>query len=154
MANFNKVILVGNLTRDPVLSYLPNKTAVVELGIAVNRRWRSADGQQREETCFIDCRAFGRPAETINQYCAKGRPILLEGHLQYQQWTAQDGGKRSKHVIVVEGFQFMDTKPGAARDNASPPPARASEPQEQEYAASSPPESEQPPAPVDGDVPF
>ena len=73
MANFNKVILVGNLTRDPQLSYLPSQTAVVEFGIATNRKWKAQDGQQREEVCFVDCRAFGKPAETINKYCKKGK---------------------------------------------------------------------------------
>jgi single-strand DNA-binding protein len=108
MANYNKVILVGNLTRDPELSYLPNsQTPVVELGIATNRRWRGQDGQTREETCFVDCRAYGRQAETINQYMSKGQPILLEGRLQYNQWEAQDGSRRSKLRVVVENFQFL-----------------------------------------------
>ena len=87
MANFNKVILMGNLTRDPQLSYLPSQTAVVDFGIAVNRRWTGQDGQQREEVCFVDCRAFGKPAETINKYCKKGKPLMLEGRLTFDSWT-------------------------------------------------------------------
>ena len=83
MANYNKVILVGNLTRDPQMTYLPSQMPVVEFGLAVNRRWRGPDNQQREETCFVDCRAYGRQAETINQYMNKGKPILVEGRLQY-----------------------------------------------------------------------
>ena len=79
MANYNKVILVGNLTRDPQLSYLPSQTPVTEFGMAINRRWRGQDGQQKEETCFVDCRTYGRQAETINQYMAKGRGILAKG---------------------------------------------------------------------------
>ncbi len=107
MANYNKVLLIGNLTRDPQLSYLPSQTAVVEFGLAVNRRWTGKDGQARESTCFVDCRAFARQAETINKYLTKGRPVFVEGRLDYDTWTAQDGTKRSKHRITVESFQFL-----------------------------------------------
>ncbi len=107
MANYNKIILVGNLTRDPQLSFLPSQTPVVEIGLAVNRRWRSKEGEQREETCFIDCRAYGKQAETINQYMKKGRPLLVEGRLQLDSWQSQDGQKRSKHRVIIENFQFM-----------------------------------------------
>jgi len=107
MANYNKVLLLGNLTRDPQLSYTPNQTPVVDFGLAVNRRWTGQDGSQREETCFIDCRAFGRSAENINKYCAKGRPLLVEGRLTYDTWTGQDGSKRSKHRVTVQSFQFI-----------------------------------------------
>jgi single-strand DNA-binding protein len=117
MANYNKVILVGNLTRDPQLSYLPSQMAVVEFGLAVNRRWRSQDNQTREETCFVDCRAYGRQAETINQHLAKGRPVLVEGRLQYDTWEGKDGVKRSKHRVVVERFQFLGAA-GPARSQA------------------------------------
>lgn len=111
MANFNKVILMGNLTRDPQLSYTPNQTAVADFGIAVNRRWTGQDGQGREETCFVDCRAFGRHAENINKYCKKGRPLLLEGRLTFDSWTGQDGTKRSKLRVTVENFQFLSAAP-------------------------------------------
>ncbi|MHC4265604.1 MAG: single-stranded DNA-binding protein [Planctomycetota bacterium] len=109
MANFNKVLLMGNLTRDPQLTYLPSQTAVVEFGLASNRRWKSQEGQQREETCFIDCRAFGRMAENINKYLTKGRPVFIEGRLTFDSWTAQDGSKRSKHRVTVENFQFLSS---------------------------------------------
>ncbi len=111
MANFNKVLLMGNLTRDPQLSYLPSQTAVVDFGLAVNRRWKSQDGENKEETCFVDCRAFGRLAENINKYLTKGRPLFIEGRLTFNSWTAQDGSKRSKHRVTVENFQFL---PGGA----------------------------------------
>ncbi len=111
-ANYNKVILAGNLTRDPQLSYLPNQTPVVEIGLAVNRRWRSQDGQQKEEACFVDCRAYGRQAEVMNQYLAKGRPVLVEGRLQLSQWEDQSGGKRSKLRVVIESFQFLGSGQG------------------------------------------
>ena len=78
MSSFNKVIMLGNLTRDPQLSYLPSQTPVVEFGLASNRRWKSNDGTQREEVCFVDCRAYGRMAENINKYCKKGSPLLVE----------------------------------------------------------------------------
>ena len=107
MANFNKVLLIGNLTRDPQLSYLPSQTAVVDFGLAVNRRWTGKDGQNRDETCYIDCRAFGRQAENINKYLTKGRPVFVEGRLTFNSWTAQDGTKRSKHRVTVENFQFL-----------------------------------------------
>jgi single-strand DNA-binding protein len=107
MANFNKVLLMGNLTRDPQLSYLPSQTAVVDFGLAVNRRWTGKDGQDRSEVCFVDCRAFGKQAETINKYLSKGRAVFVEGRLTLDSWTAQDGSKRSKHRVTVENFQFL-----------------------------------------------
>ena len=107
MANFNKVLLIGNLTRDPQLSYLPSQTAVVDFGLAVNRRWTGKDGEKKEDTCFVDCTAFGRPAETINKYLSKGRPVFVEGRLTFSSWTAQDGTKRSKLKVTVENFQFL-----------------------------------------------
>jgi len=107
MANFNKVILMGNLTRDPQLSYLPNQTPVCEIGLAVNRKWKGQDGQQKEETCFVDCQSFGRQAEVLNQYMSKGRPLLIDGRLRYSQWEDKDGNKRSKLRVVIENFQFL-----------------------------------------------
>ena len=115
MANFNKVFLIGNLTRDPQLSYTPNQTAVVDFGLAVNRRWTGKDGSSREETCFVDCRAFGRQAENINKYLSKGRQLFVEGRLTFNSWTAQDGTKRSKHRVTVETFQFLGSPPGTKK---------------------------------------
>jgi single-strand DNA-binding protein len=112
MAGFNKVLLMGNLTRDPQLSYTPSQTAVVDFGLATNRRWTGQDGTQRQETCFVDCRAFGRQAENINKYLTKGRLVFVEGRLTFDSWTAQDGTKRSRHRVTVENFQFLP----AARD--------------------------------------
>ena len=115
MANYNKVLLMGNLTRDPQLSYTPNQTAVVDFGLATNRRWTAQDGNQREETCFIDCRAFGRQAENMNKYLSKGRLVFIEGRLTFDTWTAQDGTKRSRHRVTVENCQFM---PGQGQGSA------------------------------------
>jgi len=119
MANFNKVLLMGNLTRDPQLSYTPNQTAVVDFGLAVNRRWKGQDGEAKEDTCFVDCRAFGRTAENINKYLTKGRPLFVEGRLTFNSWTAQDGTKRSKHRVTVENFQFLGGPPAAGPAGAN-----------------------------------
>jgi single-strand DNA-binding protein len=118
MANFNKVLLMGNLTRDPQLSYLPSQTPVVDFGIAVNRKWTSKEGESKEEVCFVDCRAFGRLAENINKYMRKGRPLFVEGRLVYDTWTAQDGSKRSKHRVHVDNFQFIGAPGGAGAPGA------------------------------------
>ncbi len=107
MANFNKVLLVGNLTRDPQLSVLPSNTPVCEFGMAVNRKWRAQDGQMREEVCFVDIRAYGKPAETISKYVSKGKQLLVEGRLKLDQWEGKDGGKRSKLYVIAENFQFL-----------------------------------------------
>ncbi len=130
MASYNKVILMGNLTRDPQMRYLPNQTPVVEIGLAVNRRWKTQDGQQRDEVCFVDCAAFGRQAETINKYVHKGDPILVEGRLKFDMWQAQDGTKRSKHQVVIEEFQFIGGRQGGggAPGGAGPREAGGSSP--------------------------
>jgi single-strand DNA-binding protein len=133
MANFNKVILIGNLTRDPQLSYLPSQTAVVEFGLAMNRTWTGQDGQKKDETCFIDVRAYGKPAETINHYMAKGQQIMIEGRLQFQQWQAQDGSKRSKHIVIVDSFQFLGG-PRSAGDGGGNPNAAVQPPQRRSAA--------------------
>ncbi len=119
MANYNKVLLMGNLTRDPELSYLPTQTAVVDFGLAVNRRWTGKDGEKREQTCFVDCRAFGSMAENLNKYMNKGRPIFIEGRLDFDSWTAQDGSKRSKHRVTVQSFQFLNSSRGAGGTTGS-----------------------------------
>jgi len=116
MANFNKVLLIGRLTRDPQLSYLPSQTAVVDFGLAVNRNWTGRDGEKKEETCFVDCRAFGRLAENINKYLTKGRLLFVEGRLTFDTWTAQDGTKRSRHRVTVENFQFLPAGGPASGD--------------------------------------
>ena len=109
MANYNKVMLMGNLTRDPRLTVLPSGTPVVELGLAINRQWKDGQsGEKREATTFVDCKSMGRQAEVINQYMSKGRPIFVEGRLDYRQWEAKDGsGKRSKLEVFIENFQFV-----------------------------------------------
>lgn len=111
MASFNKVILLGNLTRDPQMKYLPSQTPVTEFGLAVNRKFRTQSGEDREEVTFVDCTAFAKQAELIQQYFNKGKPIFIEGRLKYDTWEdKQGGGKRSKLTVVVENFQFIGGK--------------------------------------------
>jgi len=107
MSSLNKVILLGNLTRDPELRYAPNGTAVVRFGLAVNTQRGGQGDDRKEETCFVDIVAFGRQAETANEYLHKGRPALVEGRLQWRSWEGQDGQKRSKHEVIAERIQFM-----------------------------------------------
>jgi single-strand DNA-binding protein len=155
------VILAGNLTRDPQLSYLPSNTPVAEFGLAINRKWKSQNGEMREETCFVDCSCFGKQAETLNQYMSKGRPLLVEGRLQFQQWTAKDGTKRSKLKVIVEQFQFLGGGGGGRAAEGS------SERAEQSYNAPAPAapapaapapaadfQDSGPPAPADSEIPF
>lgn len=118
MANFNRVLLMGNLTRDPQLSYTPNQTAVVDFGMAMNRRWTGQDGNQRDETCFVDCRMFGKRAEVINKYCKRGNPLFVEGRLTFDSWEAQDGSKRSKLRVTVENFEFISGGGGGGAGGA------------------------------------
>src|SRR5438067_7231535 len=111
MANFNKIILVGNLTRDPQLKYLPSQMAVVDFGLAVNHKFKTKTGEDHEEVLFIDCSCFGKGAEIINQYCTKGKQLLVEGRLKYDTWEdKQGGGKRSKHSVVVDNFQLLGSR--------------------------------------------
>jgi single-strand DNA-binding protein len=106
MANFNKVILLGNLTRDIELRYSQAGLAIAKLGMAINRKF-TQNGEAKETTCFVDLTAFGKQAETLNQYVGKGSPLFVEGRLEYSTWEAQDGGKRSKLEVVIENFQFV-----------------------------------------------
>lgn len=107
---FNKVILVGNLTRDPELRYLPSGSAVCNTAIATNRRYKTQSGEQKEEVCFIDITLFGRTAEIANQYLSRGKKVLIEGRLKLEQWTDQSGAKRSKHTVTVDTMQMLDGK--------------------------------------------
>ncbi len=108
MASYNKVLLMGNLTRDPQVKFLPSQTQVAEFGIACNRKFKGQNGEDREEVTFVDITAFGKTAELINQYFTKGKPIFIEGRLKYDQWDDKNGGgKRSKLTVVVDNFQFI-----------------------------------------------
>jgi single-strand DNA-binding protein len=112
MANYNRVFLMGNLTRDPQLRYTPSQQAVCDFGLAINRKWKGPDGQMREEVCFVDCTAWGRTAENIQKYLTKGQPLFVEGRLHFHSWDGPDGKKRSKLDVVVNQFQFIGAPKG------------------------------------------
>lgn len=152
MANYNKVILAGNLTRDPQLSYLPSNTPVVEFGLAINRKWKDQSGAMREDTCFVDMQAYGKQAETINQYMNKGKPILVEGRLKFDQWQGKDGEKKSKLRVVVENFQFLGAPSGGQRGGGPAPAGRTAEPARAGGMDEAPPVEEM--APAGDDIPF
>ena len=168
MASYNRVILMGNLTRDPQLKYLPNNTAVCEFGLATNRKWRDRDGNMKEDTCFIEVAAFGRMGETLNQYMSKGKPILIEGRLKFDSWTGQDGTKRSKLSVVAENMQFLGSRGDSPGDGQGAPQrdyAPSGPPSKPPPSSAPPPDSAPPPgggyeAPVDApppsgdDIPF
>ena len=111
MSSFNKVILMGNLTRDPELRSLPSGTTVVNFGLAVSERWKDkTTGEQREEVCFVDVDAFGRQGEVVNEYFSKGKPILVEGRLRFRQWETDSGEKRSKLSVTLDRFSFVGSR--------------------------------------------
>lgn len=136
MPNLNRVLLMGNLTRDPELRYLPSNMPVVNLGIATNRRWRNQQGEQQEETTFVDCEAFGRTAEVINQYLRKGRPLFVEGRLRLDQWQDREGQNRSKLKVIVENFEFVDSR--NSPDESPRPQGAGSGPSGYAYPSPSP----------------
>lgn len=109
MANFNKVILLGNLTRDPELRVTPKGTSVCQFGMAVNRVYRSGDDTQ-EETTFVDLEAWGKQAEIISKYVSKGNPLFIEGRLKFDSWESKEGEKRSKLKVIVENMQLMGSR--------------------------------------------
>jgi single-strand DNA-binding protein len=142
MANFNKVLLMGNITRDLELKYLPSQTAVCEFGLAVNRTWTGQDGVKKEEVTFVDCSCFGKTAEILAKYKKKGDPLFVEGRLKLDQWEAQDGSKRSKMRVVVENFQFLNRgQPGGYGGGGGGP---ASDPGEYAGEPAAPQQQRQP----------
>src|SRR5438093_5825379 len=155
MANFNKVILAGNLTRDPELRYTPKGTAIAKFGLAVNRTWKNEAGETKEEVTFVDIDAFGRQAEVIAQYVKKGRPLLVEGRLKLDQWEDKNTHqKQSKLRVVLESFSFIDSNRG---DSAgAPSEAPRARPAAAPTAGAAAPEAPEPEAapPEEDDVPF
>ena len=116
---YNKVIMVGNLTRDIELRYLPSGSAIAKSAIATSFKFKSASGEQKDEVCFLDFNMFGRSAEVANQYLKKGSKVLLEGRLVFEQWTAQDGTNRNRHSLRVETMKMLDSKSDNQSDNGS-----------------------------------
>ncbi|HEX4264084.1 MAG TPA: single-stranded DNA-binding protein [Verrucomicrobiae bacterium] len=150
MASFNKVILVGNLTRDPELRYTPKGMAIAKIGLAVNRNWTSESGEKKEEVTFVDVDIFGRTAENVAQYMKKGRPILIEGRLRLDQWDdKQTGQKRSKLGVVGEVVQFLGSATGGSGEGGGEAPRRQPAP-----SAPAPSSAEPDMPPPDDDVPF
>jgi single-strand DNA-binding protein len=150
VANFNKVILAGNLTRDPELRYTPKGVAIAKLTLAINRTWKSETGETKEEVTFVDVDAFGRQAEVVGQYMKKGRPFLVEGRLKLDQWEDKNTHqKQSKLKVVLEGFSFIDSKGGDA--GGAPAPAR---PVTAPAVATDASPAAEAPQPEEDDVPF
>ena len=150
MANFNKVLLMGNLTRDPEVRYTPKGTAVAQLGLAVNRTYALESGEQKEEVTFVDIEVWGRQAETAAQYLAKGRPVFVEGRLKLDSWEDKESGqKRSKLKVVGERIQFL----GSPRQGAEFSDAPASSGGRPARAAA-PPAAETESAGEDDNIPF
>jgi len=142
MASFNKVILLGNLTRDPEMRYTPSGTPIASFGLAVSRRYRQGD-EQKEEVCFVDITAFGRSAEIVGEYLSKGRPVLIEGRLRWHSWETEGGQRRSKLDVTAERVNLMPRTGqdgGGSRQSAgsAPPPYR----------------DDDIPPPQDDDIPF
>ncbi len=113
---------MGNLTRDPQLKQTPNNMSVAEIGLACNRKFKSKEGEMREEVTYVDCEAWGRTAETMAKYLTKGKPVFVEGRLKLDQWQDKDGNNRSKLRVVIESFQFIDSRGG---QSSTPPQAAA-----------------------------
>ena len=149
MANYNKVLLMGNLTRDPELKYTASGTAVANFGLAINRSWTGQDGNRQEETTFVDCEVWSKQAETFCEYMAKGRPVFVEGRLRLDSWE-KDGQKRSKLRVVCERFQFIGGRPGGGDEGGRGPARPGPRQEERPPAESEPPD----PAPNDDDIPF
>jgi len=127
MANLNRVLLIGNLTRDPEVRYTPKGTAVAEIGLAVNRIYSGEDGEKKEETTFVDVTLWARQAEIAGQYLKKGRPVFIEGRLQLDTWDdKQTGQKRSRLRVVSENLQLLGSRQEGDSSSPAPPPRRAS----------------------------
>jgi single-strand DNA-binding protein len=159
MANFNKVYLMGNLTRDPEMRVTPKGTAICQFGLAVSRSWKDESGQTREEATFVDIEAWGKPGEIISKYCTKGRPLFVEGRLKFDQWEDKTSGqKRSKLKVVLENFQFIGGRGDGAQGAGGDAEATPGEAPPAARAAARPPVPPVPPVPpkdtVDEDVPF
>lgn len=155
MSSFNKVMLMGRLTRDPEMRYTPSGTAIANISLAVNRNWRNEAGELQEEVTFVIVDAFGKQAETIGQYFKKGNPIFLEGRLRQDQWEdKQTGQKRSQLKVVLENFRFLPSG-GQSREGGSPPsPRRTAADTEPQQRQQPPPTNSGPPPEEDDDVPF
>jgi single-strand DNA-binding protein len=157
MASYNRVILLGNLTRDPEMRYIPSGTAVTNFGLAMNERYTDRQtGEQKENTCFVDVEAWGRQAEVANEYLSKGRPVFIEGSLKFDSWEADDGSKRNKlsvrafRIQLIGGRRDGDETGGGYAD-AEPAAAPAQSASYQEAPA---PQASSAPSSTEDDIPF
>lgn len=152
MANINRVILAGNLTRDPQVRFLANEQAVANFGLAINRKFKGSDGSLKEETTFVDVEAWGRQAELVGQYLTKGRGCLVEGRLKLDSWEDKEGKKQSKLRVVAENVQFLDSRPrqGGGDAPAGDEPASDAAPSQPSRPSRPAPSS----APADDEPPF
>jgi single-strand DNA-binding protein len=148
MRGYNRVIIAGNLTKDPELKYTTKGAAICEFNLAINRSWRDESGQQKEEVTFVGVKAWGKTGENIAKFLKKGRPILIEGRIAQDSWDdKQTGQKRSKTYVVAEQFQFLDSAQGGAGSSGTAQPRSDVE----QTPASARPED---PKPEEDDVPF
>ncbi len=161
MPNLNKVMIMGNLTRDPEVRYTPKGTAVTDVGLAINRYFSGDDGERREETVFVDVTLWGRQAEVVAQYAGKGRPLYVEGRLQLDTWEdKQSGQNRSKLKVVGENIQLLGDRQGGGQGGGGgqqnyggPPPQQQGGYQQQQAAAPPPQQQQQAPPPQQGPPP-
>jgi len=150
MASYNRVVLLGNCTRDPEVKYTPKGTAVTELGLAINRYYTTEGGEKREETTFVDVTLWGRPAEIAGEYLKKGRPVMIEGRLQLDTWDdKQTGQKRSKLKVVGENLQLLGSREGAPAGGSTAGSSSDSAKRPAAAARPAPPEE-----PSDEEIPF
>ncbi|NQT84981.1 single-stranded DNA-binding protein [bacterium] len=150
MASLNKVMLIGNLTKDPELRYTPSGTAVADFRMAINREWTDKEGEKRSETCFVDIVAWRRQAEVCDQFLSKGSLLYVEGRLQLDTWETPQGERRSKHRVVAERVQFLGGKSAGAPRPAPTEEHRPETPTE----GASPTESASPPEEGPAGMPF
>lgn len=146
---FNKIILVGNLTRDIELRYTQGGTAISNTAIATSRKFKAQDGTQKEEVCFVDIAFFGRTAEVANQYLKRGSKVLVEGRLKFDKWTDQEGKPRSKHSVTVDTMQMLGTRD---ESQTYAPPTAQTMPTSQEGYQAEAPKRREPTAPVEIDI--
>ena len=153
MASYNRVILVGNVTRDPELRYIPSGTAVTDIGLAINDKRKNSSGEWVEETTFVDITLWARQAEVASEYLSKGSPVLIEGRLKLDSWETNDGQKRSKLKVVGERMQMLGARGGGGGGGEGGRPAPQESRQQQ---APAPEESYEPSAqePPDSEIPF
>ena len=161
MFMYNRVILVGHLTRDVEIRYSQSGSAIAKVGIASTKKWKNqSTGQMSEKTMFVDITGFGRTGEVMNQYCKKGSKVLVEGSLEFEQWVAQDGTKRSKHSVLIDKLVMLDTKSLSQQQSYSQPqqqsysqPPVQNQPQQQSYSQPPQQQGQEPANPTVPDIP-